>query len=64
MEFKMLCNCGDWKIGMEQIEGAQMFAATRGIKYTGPIFAFCPWCGEPLVEETKEEYVNLAGGGK
>ena len=42
--------CEGWQAGMEQIEAAQIFYAkhTAGREYTGPVFLFCPWCGEEI----------------
>lgn len=48
MNSKVICQCEDWEESMPQINGAQTLADIHGIKYTGAIFKFCPWCGEEL----------------
>ena len=52
------CFCDEWKTGMEQIVGAQVFLSTRAgyTPYTGATFRYCPWCGEAvhnIVEKDK-----------
>jgi len=45
----MECTCQGWKKSAEQIFSLQATAAlTKGIKYTGKPFKFCPWCGQLL----------------
>lgn len=55
MKTKVECsNCKEWKEGMTSITAAQLLAHNHGMKYTGKIFKYCPWCGKPLkVEEDK-----------
>jgi len=48
----LCCNCPGWTQSMTQIDGAQMFCATRGMKYTGDVFKYCPWCGARRQEAT------------
>lgn len=45
------CECDGWQKGMDQVIGAQCLADNHGIKYTGGIFAYCPWCGKKREEE-------------
>ena len=50
----LICNCKEWKEGMEQIITAQRFYFTRtGKDYTGKFFIFCPWCAQKLWNEDK-----------
>lgn len=46
------CNCEDWKLGSPQLVEAQMSSFMNGIKYIGEVFRFCPWCSNPLEEES------------
>lgn len=51
------CNCNGYIGSMPQIESAQVLAYTQGLKYTGEVFKFCPWCSltlKPITESTKE----------
>ena len=58
----MKCNCKGWEVSNYQIIGAQQLAANHGIKYTGRIYKYCPWCGSLLEDltdlETIAKYVN------
>jgi hypothetical protein len=42
------CDCQDWKKWVEADTGVWMFAYTHGIKYDGPLYKFCPFCGKTL----------------
>ena len=46
---KITCTCENYVESMPQIESAQILAYTHGIKYTGDIFVYCPWCGVKLI---------------
>ena len=48
------CTCNDWIRGTEEIDGQMDFCHAHGIKYTGPLFRYCPWCGKRLKVLTKE----------
>ena len=45
------CICKGWKTGMGQISSAQVLAFNHGMKYTGKIFSYCPWCGKKLTSK-------------
>lgn len=45
------CDCVEYQEGMPQIIGAQCLANNHGMKYTGRIFLYCPWCGKKREEE-------------
>jgi hypothetical protein len=49
----MECTCKDWKESLPQINGAITLADLHGMKYTGKVFVFCPWCRKKL--KKKEE---------
>jgi len=48
-----ICNCNNWKNNMRLIDNAISVAIIHHWKYTGKPFVYCPWCGNPLVEEGK-----------
>jgi len=53
------CLCEDWKISANQIFNAQIIHANNGIKYTGKVFKYCPWCGLELGGECSTCEHNL-----
>ena len=44
------CDCEKWKIGKKELDNIIMLAWTRGIKYCGGEFVYCPWCSKKLIE--------------
>jgi len=42
------CACEDFKLSWPQIIGAQYWADNHGVKYTGVMIRFCPFCGVRL----------------
>ena len=46
---KVICTCEDFKKYMPEITSAQTVAWLHDQKYSGPMFKFCPWCGEELI---------------
>lgn len=40
--------CKEWNEGMPQILSEWSLAFLHGMKYTGPIWGYCPWCGQKL----------------
>lgn len=42
----MPCICQGWRVGMPQVEAAQVLHTYHGNPYTGGPFLYCPWCGE------------------
>jgi len=51
------CDCEGWQVGFNQICAAQAMESNRaaGARYTGKIFAFCPWCGRSVKEEDQSD---------
>jgi len=50
------CICEEWRKTIEEMTGIFMNAFLHGVKFHGPYFRFCPWCGKELkkVEEEKK----------
>lgn len=49
MATEVTCSCKEWKNWSEQIFNAQVQHTIRtGEKYTGAMWAYCPWCGKKL----------------
>lgn len=46
------CTCPDWDIGIGQIRAQQAFChhQSAGLKYDGPVFEYCPWCGSRIYQ--------------
>ena len=58
------CQCEGWFYGMPQIEAAIMMALAHDVKYTGPVFGYCPYCGaklEPISQPQTEEPCETCG---
>lgn len=49
----LICNCEEWKMGIEQISAAQQIAGLHDYPYTAPVFRICPWCGTKLVSDKR-----------
>ena len=48
----MFCKCEDWEIGTSIINNAIFLVKNHGGgEYAGPVFVYCPWCGEKLEEK-------------
>lgn len=61
------CDCPDWEASANQIFNAQSIHSANGIKYTGEVFKFCPWCGKVLnkIEDPPiTKFSDLALGAK
>ncbi len=48
------CSCALWKANIDKINGPLQLQAIRsgGVGYDGRQFAYCPWCGSTLFDET------------
>jgi len=40
------CNCDAWHTSIPQIDAAQSVAFSHGMRYTGGLFLYCPFCGK------------------
>lgn len=49
MQNDVECSCEGWKNGADQIFAAQIRdTLATGVKYTGGVMKYCPWCGSLL----------------
>jgi hypothetical protein len=45
------CICQDW-LTFEKISNSERtYLFVHGIKYTGPVFKYCPFCAKALIED-------------
>ena len=44
----MICECELWQENYPQLQAITMSAHIHGVKYSGVLFSFCPWCGRNL----------------
>lgn len=42
------CKCPDWKNGKDGLDAFLTLGHDYGLSYEGPIWSFCPWCGQLL----------------
>lgn len=47
------CNCLPWQLYMKEIIAVFIKADELGIKYHGPAFSFCPFCGSSFEDLAK-----------
>lgn len=46
------CDCEEWINSADQIFSVQILHTIRtGVKYTGSVWNYCPWCGKKLIVE-------------
>lgn len=52
MKGEMVCYCEDWAEQIKLVNGPILLQQARNPahKYTGKVFAYCPWCGDKLYE--------------
>lgn len=48
----MLCNCEDWREGIENLNDIIFHASNHRMPYTAKTFKYCPWCSTLLIDET------------
>lgn len=73
MKKEISCNCEEWQNSAHQIFSAQInYTLITGVKYTGSVYKYCPFCGRLLTSRTAElataapklEAAHKKGGGK
>ena len=51
----VVCDCADWKKGIEELKKCIVISTKHGEKYEGGLFRWCPWCGKKLKSERTED---------
>lgn len=52
------CTCKEW-VQYDAIErGERAYLFVHGMRYTGPTFKYCPFCGTEFKQDTPEKNEN------
>lgn len=55
MQTEISCNCEEWQNSARQIFSAQInYTLITGVKYTGSVCKYCPFCGRLLTKRAVE----------
>jgi hypothetical protein len=58
------CSCENWRFGKSEEDRLATLAWAHGQDYRGPVWHYCPWCGQKLELSIKERLEKVTSAFK